>query len=673
MTISTEVRTAGPYTGNGSTTEFAFAFKVFEASDVVVKTTTNGTTTTETLTTDYSVTLNADQDVSAGGTITMVTPPLASTTLTISSDVPTTQNVKLANLGGFYPTVFNDALDRATIQIQQVDQRVSDINTSLVTPQFDTTADYTLTGVWTHNANVGINTANGDQPLTVIGGTRIGTANDSAASQLSLGGASGSTGNHIITDASGNLSFNYGNAAVGSSNLALRIDTSGNLLVKASNIISGVSAPEGSVTAPIGSLFLRSDGGTATSLYVKESGTGNTGWIGVGAGASTTNLNSLSDVSAGSPSDGQVLSWSDSSSAWVAASLGSGGGGATSLNELSDVTITSAAANQVLNYDTGSNSFVNTSTPTVETLNIVKSGAGFTQGMLLTNYSGDGVSIDAERSLAFNADYNDNSGGSQSAIVFKTNNTEHVRITSAGDLGVGTTSPTLAKLVVKSSQLGTNTGDEVGYLAFDGAASGNVDKFIFTHERTDNGNADWTDAAWKMQRIVDSTPMGYIQIGHLSEVNGDMITFGEGSAERMRIDGEGQVGIGTTTPDRKLDVNGHIRGTEIQCTGALTAETINARAVTQASGAQTLAASDMNNSIVSTGDVTVDGSVGSAGDVVIVYNNTAGNISIIDGTITTMRLDGTTTTGTRTVAPRGMAFIFFISSSEVVVGGKSVT
>ena len=81
----------------------------------------------------------------------------------------------------------------------------------------------------------------------------------------------------------------------------------------------------------------------------------------------------------------------------------------------------------------------------------------------------------------------------------------------------------------------------------------------------------------------------------------------------------------------------------------------------------------MNNSIVSTGDVTVDGSVGSAGDVVIVYNNTAGNISIIDGTITTMRLDGTTTTGTRTVAPRGMAFIFFISSSEVVVGGKSVT
>lgn len=43
---------------------------------------------------------------------------------------------------------------------------------------------------------------------------------------------------------------------------------------------TGSGSPEGSVTAPVGSLFLRSDGGAATSLYVKESGTGNTGWVG---------------------------------------------------------------------------------------------------------------------------------------------------------------------------------------------------------------------------------------------------------------------------------------------------------------------------------------------------------------------------------------------------------
>jgi|GEM_PF-5694671 len=42
---------------------------------------------------------------------------------------------------------------------------------------------------------------------------------------------------------------------------------------------SGVGTPEGAVTAPIGSLYTRTDGGAATTLYVKETGAGNTGWV----------------------------------------------------------------------------------------------------------------------------------------------------------------------------------------------------------------------------------------------------------------------------------------------------------------------------------------------------------------------------------------------------------
>ena len=41
---------------------------------------------------------------------------------------------------------------------------------------------------------------------------------------------------------------------------------------------SGTNTPEAAVTAPIGSLFQRTNGSNGTSLYVKESGTGNTGW-----------------------------------------------------------------------------------------------------------------------------------------------------------------------------------------------------------------------------------------------------------------------------------------------------------------------------------------------------------------------------------------------------------
>ena len=34
----------------------------------------------------------------------------------------------------------------------------------------------------------------------------------------------------------------------------------------------------GNVTATVGSLYSRTDGGAGTSLYVKESGNGTTGW-----------------------------------------------------------------------------------------------------------------------------------------------------------------------------------------------------------------------------------------------------------------------------------------------------------------------------------------------------------------------------------------------------------
>ena len=42
---------------------------------------------------------------------------------------------------------------------------------------------------------------------------------------------------------------------------------------------SGSGTPENVITAPIGSIYTRTDGGASTTLYVKESGTGNTGWV----------------------------------------------------------------------------------------------------------------------------------------------------------------------------------------------------------------------------------------------------------------------------------------------------------------------------------------------------------------------------------------------------------
>jgi len=121
MTISSTVRIAGPFTGNGVTTVFPFTFKVFANIDLRVAklNTTSNVEAILVLNTDYTVTLNGDQDSNPGGTITASVLAVGFS-LTITSDVANLQPTDLTNQGGFYPEVITDALDRATIQIQQL-------------------------------------------------------------------------------------------------------------------------------------------------------------------------------------------------------------------------------------------------------------------------------------------------------------------------------------------------------------------------------------------------------------------------------------------------------------------------------------------------------------------------------------------------------------------------
>ena len=48
--------------------------------------------------------------------------------------------------------------------------------------------------------------------------------------------------------------------------------------LSAARVLSGQGSPEGVVEAPVGTLYTRKDGGTGTTLYCKESGTGSSGW-----------------------------------------------------------------------------------------------------------------------------------------------------------------------------------------------------------------------------------------------------------------------------------------------------------------------------------------------------------------------------------------------------------
>jgi hypothetical protein len=125
MTISSEVRKAGPFSANGSNKNFAFTFKCFTDEDVrVVLTNSLGVESDLVLDSDYSVTLNPDQNVSAGGTVITTLAYATGNKITLVGDIDYKQETDITNGGGFYPEVIENALDKLTMQIQQLNEAV---------------------------------------------------------------------------------------------------------------------------------------------------------------------------------------------------------------------------------------------------------------------------------------------------------------------------------------------------------------------------------------------------------------------------------------------------------------------------------------------------------------------------------------------------------------------
>ena len=162
-----------------------------------------------------------------------------------------------------------------------------------------------------------------------------------------------------------------------------------------------------------------------------------------------------------------------------------------------------------------------------------------------------------------------------------------------------------------------------------------------------------------MTVINDTTTLGYFQ-SYDSNATTDLKTWRHGGQDNGSY-------IFQTVNDA---YNSSTTRLTISATGILSDGKGDVRAapIQTKSGAYVVVASDAGQTIyISTGGVTINASILSAGDMITIVNNSASPQTITAGVSVTFRLAGTATTGARTLAQYGMATFL------CVVGGATPT
>lgn len=76
---------------------------------------------------------------------------------------------------------------------------------------------------------------------------------------------------------------------------------------------------------------------------------------------------------------------------------------------------------------------------------------------------------------------------------------------------------------------------------------------------------------------------------------------------------------------------------------------------------------------ITTGGVTVNSGIFSAGDNITIFNNSGSNQTVTQGGSVTMYLAGTSTTGNRTLAGYGVCTLLCVASNTFVISGAGLT
>ena len=114
----------------------------------------------------------------------------------------------------------------------------------------------------------------------------------------------------------------------------------------------------------------------------------------------------------------------------------------------------------------------------------------------------------------------------------------------------------------------------------------------------------------------------------------------------------------------------------VTVTGSVTDDKGNVRSIPKIdkSSSHTLVATDAGKAIrISTGGVTVNESVMSAGDAVTIINNSGSNQTITQGSNVNLYNAADGTTGNRTLAGRGMCTLYFVSDGDAYISGAGLS
>lgn len=181
MTVPTSTAKSGPYAGAGTTGPFTVGFRFLENSHLqVIRTSSLGVDTTLALTTDYSVSGAGG----ASGTVTLVTALAVGEKLTVIRNVPFTQDADYVQNDAFPAESHERALDKLTMQTQQLAEEISRAATVPVTSDDAAGLAAAISTLATNQASVTTVANNIDDVVAV--GDNIDSVNTTATNVASV-------------------------------------------------------------------------------------------------------------------------------------------------------------------------------------------------------------------------------------------------------------------------------------------------------------------------------------------------------------------------------------------------------------------------------------------------------------------------------------------------------